>query len=64
LLKIGSKEYQAAYGIKKTERRNYLITVGIPYSDLQESFSLNGKDKKMLRKGLFPQPDCTLKKEL
>jgi hypothetical protein len=64
LLKIGSKEYQASYGIKKTERRNYLITVGIPYSDLQESFSLNGKDKKMLRKGLFPQPDCTLKKEL
>ena len=64
LLKIGLKEYTAAYRIKKLERRSYIITVGIPYSDLEESFSLNGKDKIMLRKGLFPQPDCTLKKAL
>ena len=64
LLKIGLKEYTAAYRIKKLERRSYIITVSIPYSDLEESFSLNGKNKEMLRKGLFPQPDCTLKKVL
>ena len=64
LLKIGFKEYTAAYRINKLERRSYIITVGIPYSDLEESFSLNGKNKEMLRKGLFPQPDCTLKKVL
>lgn len=64
LLKIGLKEYTAAYRIKKLERRSYIITVSIPYSDLEESFSLNGKNKEMLRKGLFPQPDCTLKKTL
>ena len=64
LLKIGLKEYTAAYRIKKLERRSYIITVSIPYSDLEESFSLNGKNKEMLRKGLFPQPDCTLKKAL
>ena len=64
LLKIGLKEYTAAYRIKKLGRRSYIITVSIPYSDLEESFSLNGKNKEMLRKGLFPQPDCTLKKAL
>ena len=64
LLKIGLKEYTAAYRINKLERRSYIITVSIPYSDLEESFSLNGKNKEMLRKGLFPQPDCTLKKAL
>ena len=64
LLKIGLKEYTAAYRIKKLERRSYIITVSIPYSDLEESFSLNGKNKEMLRKGLFPQPDCILKKAL
>lgn len=64
LLKIGLKEYTAAYRIKKLERRSYIITVSIPYSDLEESFNLNGKNKEMLRKGLFPQPDCTLKKAL
>ena len=64
LLKIGLKEYTAAYRIKKLERRSYIITVSIPYSDLEESFSLNGKNKEILRKGLFPQPDCTLKKAL
>ena len=64
VLKIGSQEYKAAYAIKKLERRSYIITVGTPYSDLEESFSLNGKNKEMLRKGLFPQPDCVLKKDL
>lgn len=64
LLKIGLKEYTAAYRIKKLVRRSYIITVSIPYSDLEESFNLNGKNKEMLRKGLFPQPDCTLKKAL
>ena len=64
VLKIGSQEYKAAYAIKKLERRSYIITVGTPYSDLEESFSLNGKNKEMLRKGLFPQPDCILKKDL
>ena len=64
VLKIGSQEYKAAYAIKKLERRSYIITVSTPYSDLEESFSLNGKNKEMLRKGLFPQPDCLLKKDL
>ena len=64
VLKIGSQEYKAAYAIKKLERRSYIITVSTPYSDLEESFSLNGKNKEMLRKGLFPQPDCVLKKDL
>lgn len=64
VLKIGSQEYKTAYAIKKFERRSYIITVGTPYSDLEESFSLNGKNKEMLRKGLFPQPDCILKKDL
>ena len=64
LLKIGSKEYTTAYRIKKLDRRSYIITVDMPYSDLKESFSLNGKNREMLRKGLFPQPDCILKKAL
>ncbi len=64
VLKIGSQEFSASYEIKKLERRSYIITFGTPFSDLNESLRLNGKKKEMLRKGLFPQPDCVLKKEL
>ena len=64
LLNIGSKEFKTVYRMKKIERRSYMIFIDVPYSDLEESFSLNGKDKIMLRKGIFPQPNCELKKEL
>tara|TARA_B100001059_G_C17667313_1_gene492627 strand:+ start:242 stop:616 length:375 start_codon:yes stop_codon:yes gene_type:complete len=64
LLNIGSKEFKAVYRMKKIERRSYMIFIDVPYSDLEESFRLNGKDKIMLRKGIFPQPDCELKKQL
>tara|TARA_B100000902_G_scaffold298158_1_gene285404 strand:+ start:244 stop:618 length:375 start_codon:yes stop_codon:yes gene_type:complete len=64
LLKIGSREYTSTYQVKKLERRRYEILVRVPYSDLKESFSLNGKRKEMIRKGIFPQPDCKLKKGL
>ena len=64
ILKIGPREYTATYQVKKLERRKYEILVKVPYSDLKESFSLNGKRKEMLRKGIFPQPDCKLTKEL
>ena len=64
LLNIGSKEFKTVYRMKKLERRSYMIFIDVPYSDLEESFSLNGKDKIMLRKGIFPQPNCELKKEL
>lgn len=64
LLNIGSTEFKTVYRMKKIERRSYMISIDVPYSDLEESFSLNGKDKIMLRKGIFPQPNCELKKEL
>ena len=64
LLNIGSKEFKTVYRMKKIERRSYMIFIDVHNSDLEESFKLNGKDKIMLRKGIFPQPNCELKKEL
>jgi len=59
-LDIGTKSYKGLYLVKKTKRRDYYISFLTPNSQLEEIFILRGKKKKMKRKGIFPQPDCTL----
>jgi hypothetical protein len=59
-LDIGTKSYKGLYLVKKTKRRDYRISFTTPNSQIEETFILRGKEKKMNRKGIFPQPDCTL----
>ena len=59
-LVIGSKTYSGVYEVKKIKRRAYNIHLTTPHSQLEEVFRLEGKERRMLRKGIFPQPDCEL----
>ena len=59
-LVIGSKTCSGAYVVKKIKRRTYNIHLTTPHSQLEEVFRLEGKEREILRKGLFPQPDCEL----
>jgi hypothetical protein len=59
-LVIGSKTYSGGYAVKKIKRRAYDIHLTTPHSQIEEVFRLDGKERKMLRKGIFPQPDCQL----
>lgn len=59
-LVIGSKTYSGAYEVKKIKRRAYNIHLTTPHSQIEEVFRLDGKEREMLRKGIFPQPDCEL----
>lgn len=59
-LVIGSKTYSGAYVVKKIKRRAYNIHLTTPHSQIEEVFRLDGKEREMLRKGIFPQPDCEL----
>lgn len=61
-LKIGNVEYEAPYKANKQGRRTYEIQATITFSDIEERITLYGKEKRMVRKGLFPQPDATLEK--
>ena len=63
ILQIGQQEYKAAYKASKESKRVYKITADLKYSDIQESFYLYGKEKRLLRKGIFPQPDSELVKQ-
>lgn len=62
-LQIGQQEYKSEYEVSKESKRVYRITSNLEYSDIQESFVLYGKEKKLLRKGIFPQPDSKLVKQ-
>ncbi|MEJ6505132.1 MAG: hypothetical protein QNK70_05605 [Crocinitomicaceae bacterium] len=63
ILQIGQQEYKATYKARKESKRVYKITADLKYSDIQESFYLYGKEKRLLRKGIFPQPDSELVKQ-
>ena len=60
--RIDNKEYEGTYKVDKKTKRIYVIYAETEYSDIKEEIILFGKDKIMTRKGLFPQPDTSLKK--
>jgi len=61
-LKIDDVEYQGTYEVEKREKRNYVLKAKTGYSDIKEEIILFGRDKIMKRKGIFPQPDASLRK--
>lgn len=62
MIRIDNKEYEGTYKVDKKTKRIYVIYAETEYSDIKEEIILFGKDKIMTRKGLFPQPDTSLKK--
>ena len=62
IIRIDDKEYEGSYQVDKKTKRIYVLHVETEYSDIKEEIILFGKDNIMTRKGLFPQPDTSLKK--
>jgi len=60
--KLDNKEYNGTYIVKERIKRNYILKVKLNFSDIQEELRIEGKNKSMWRKGLFPQPDSNLHK--
>ena len=60
--KIDGKEYVGTYSVKQRIKRNYVIKAKLGFSDIEEELRIDGKNKSMWRKGLFPQPNSYLRK--
>jgi hypothetical protein len=60
--KLDNKEYNGTYSVKERIKRNYTLKVKLDFSDIEEELRIEGKNKSMWRKGLFPQPDSNLHK--
>ena len=61
-IKLDDLEYEGTYKLIKNDKRTYVLKAKTDYSDVDEQFILFGKDKKLKRKGIFPQPNSELKK--
>jgi len=60
--KIDNKKYEGTYSVKKRNKRNYLLKAKLNFSDIEEELRIDGKNKTIWRKGLFPQPNSILHK--
>jgi hypothetical protein len=56
---LGNYRYQSSYSSQKRENLIY-ITFVRDHSGISEELVVDPKNRTMLRKGLYPQPDATL----
>ena len=61
-IKLDDLEYEGTYKLIKKDKRTYILKAKTNYSDIDEQFILFGKEKKLKRKGIFPQPNSELGK--
>jgi hypothetical protein len=58
-LEIGTYRYASGYSIEKNEKQ-FILSAQREQSGILEQLILDPKTKRMIRKGLYPQPDATL----
>ena len=61
-IKLDNLKYEGDLIIIKKDKRTYILKVKTDYSDIDEQLILFGKEKKLKRKGIFPQPNIELEK--
>ncbi len=61
-IKLDNLEYEGDLIIIKKDKRTYILKAKTDYSDIDEQLILFGKEKKLKRKGIFPQPNIELEK--
>jgi hypothetical protein len=60
-LSIGNSEYKSVYSASKsTNSDEVILLMERDNTGIQERFILNKKNKTVVRKGVFPQPDVCL----
>jgi len=62
-LQVGTSKWEGIYSTIKLEKKNYELTGKMVGTGIPEILLLNGKAKKIIRKGLFPQPDTVMERK-
>ena len=57
---VGLSKWSGTYKAVKTSKKTYELTGQMEGSGIQEILTLYKRKKKLVRKGLFPQPDAEL----
>ena len=60
-ISVGPSKWAGIYSVAKTGKKTFEIIGKMEDSGVSEVLKLNARDKTIVRKGLFPQPDAELK---
>ncbi len=59
---VGKVKYGGTYKVEKISKKEYKITGAMEETGIPALFFLDLKNKTLLRKGVFPQPEAMLQK--
>jgi hypothetical protein len=62
-VKVGKAKWNGVYSISKMEKKKFELTGKMNNTGIPEFLILDTKEKKIYRKGLFPQPDAVLERK-
>lgn len=62
-VKVGKTKWNGVYSISKMEKKKFELTGKMNNTGIPEFLILDTKEKKIYRKGLFPQPDAILERK-
>lgn len=57
---VGLSKWNGTYTVIKTSKKTYEISGKMTGSGIKEVIILHARKRKLIRKGLFPQPDAEL----
>jgi hypothetical protein len=60
---IGTSKMEGSYKISSETKTTITVMVNYPNQLVYEELVIDKKDKKMVRKGFYPQPSCLLMKK-
>ena len=60
---VGESKWEGTYIVSKLENKKFELTGKMLGTGIPERLLLDSKQKKLTRKGLFPQPDAILEKK-
>ncbi len=61
-IQIENAKWEGTYSVSKLEKKKFEITGKMNETGVPEIIFLNAKEKKITRRGLFPQPDAFLER--
>jgi hypothetical protein len=63
VIQIGNEKKESTYLVLEKDKKDYSIEIRTKGEEYIEKLKLKGKDKTVIREGLYPQPKSKLKKD-
>lgn len=63
VIQIGNEKKESTYLVLEKDKKDYSIEIRTKGEGYIEKLKLKGKDKTVIREGLYPQPKSKLKKD-